>query len=262
MNTAFPSLSTARAVAPPAPGPVPPAIRFDGAGRSYRDGTGVHDALRHVSVSLPEASFTAVMGPSGSGKTTLLNLAAGLDTPTRGRVLVGGHDLGALGPDDRTCFRRDHIGMVFQAYNLVEHLTVEENIALPVTLAGRRPDAGWLTALTGMVGLGGLEGRRPGELSGGQAQRVALARALFTRPTVVLADEPTGALDARTADRVLTLLRTTARELRQTVVVVTHDARVAATADRVLFISDGDLVDHLDAPTTDTVAARFAEVTR
>ncbi|NPC96683.1 ABC transporter ATP-binding protein [Nocardioides sp. zg-DK7169] len=214
-------------------------------------------ALRGVSLTLDTGSFTAVMGPSGSGKSTLLHCAAGLDVPTSGRVVVGERDISALSPDALTRFRRDHIGFVFQAYNLVPHLSVADNVQLPAMLAGREPDLHWQAELLEAVGLTGMEQRRPGELSGGQAQRVAIARALFARPTVVFADEPTGALDARTGAAVLTLLRDTARDLGQTVVMVTHDAQVAATAEQVLFLSDGRLVDHLLDPTAQTVADRM-----
>ncbi|WP_231123752.1 ABC transporter ATP-binding protein [Nocardioides sambongensis] len=197
------------------------------------------------------------MGPSGSGKSTLLACAAGLETPTRGQVVIGGRDISRLAPDPLTRFRRDHVGFVFQAYNLVDHLTVIENVTLPVVLAGRQPDSAWLEELLRRVGLDGLESRLPGELSGGQAQRVAIARALFTRPDIVLADEPTGALDSRTAEQVLSLLRSVARELDQTVVLVTHDAAVAAGSDVVLFLADGRLVDHVQRPTAAQVAARM-----
>ncbi|HTW14652.1 MAG TPA: ABC transporter ATP-binding protein [Nocardioides sp.] len=225
--------------------------------KSYPHRTDPVPALRGVSLSLTNGSFTAVMGPSGSGKSTLLACAAGLDLPTSGRVVVGERDISTLSPDALTRFRRDHVGFVFQAYNLVDHLTVIDNITLPVVLAGRTPDVEWLARLLGTVGLAGLEQRLPGELSGGQAQRVAIARALYTRPDVVFADEPTGALDSRSAAVVLDVLRSTARALGQTVVVVTHDPQVAAAADRVLFLADGLLVDELERPDAEQVAARM-----
>ncbi|WP_244931016.1 ABC transporter ATP-binding protein [Nocardioides sp. W7] len=225
--------------------------------KSYPHRTEPVPALRGVSLTLTSGSFTAVMGPSGSGKSTLLSCAAGLDVPTGGQVVVGEYDISRMSADALTRFRRDHVGFVFQAYNLVDHLSVADNITLPVVLAGREPDAAWLAELVGTVGLTGLERRLPGELSGGQAQRVAIARALFTRPDVVFADEPTGALDSRTAAVVLDVLRSTARALGQTVVVVTHDPQVAAAADRVLFLADGLLVDQLDQPTAEQVAARM-----
>jgi putative ABC transport system ATP-binding protein len=219
-------------------------------------------ALRGVSLALAPGSFTAVMGPSGSGKSTLLSCAAGLDTPSSGRILVGEREIGTLSSDALTRFRREHVGFVFQSYNLIGHLTVADNIRLPMVLAGREADPRWLAELVADVGLRGLEDRRPGELSGGQAQRVAIARALLPRPTVILADEPTGALDSRTGAQVLEVLRATARRLGQTVVVVTHDPRVAAAADRVLFLADGRLVDHLDAPTVEQITARMVALGR
>ncbi|NKY40957.1 ABC transporter ATP-binding protein, partial [Cellulomonas septica] len=206
--------------------------------KTYRGATEVH-ALRGVSITLRPGSLTAIMGQSGSGKSTLLNCAAGLDVPTSGRVVIGGRDLTGLSADELTRFRRDHVGFVFQAYNLVGHLTVAENIQLPVLLAGRVPDLRWQAQLLAALGLHGVEERLPGHLSGGQAQRVAIARALFTRPEVVFADEPTGALDSRSSAQVLGLLRDTAAALGQTVVLVTHDSRVAATAERVVLIADG-----------------------
>ncbi|GAB2876402.1 ABC transporter ATP-binding protein [Nocardioides pacificus] len=230
--------------------------------KQYGAGPGAVHALRGVSLTLESGSFTAVIGPSGSGKSTLLHCAAGLDTPTSGRIIVGERDISALSPDALTRFRRDHVGFVFQAYNLIPHLSVADNIQLPMVLAGRAPDLAWQAELLEAVGLAGMAGRRPGELSGGQAQRVAIARALFPRPTVVFADEPTGALDARTGEAVLTLLRDTARRIRQTVVLVTHDAHVAAAAERVLFLSDGRLVDQLVDPTAPAVADRMLGLER
>ncbi|WP_127783758.1 ABC transporter ATP-binding protein [Rhodococcus sp. X156] len=238
------------------------ALRLVDVHKQYTGASGAVHALRGVSLTLDAGSFTAVMGPSGSGKSTLLHCAAGLDVPTSGRVTVGERDISTLAPDALTRFRRDHVGFVFQAYNLVPHLSVADNIQLPVMLAGREPDRGWQAELLDAVGLAGMADRRPGELSGGQAQRVAIARALFSRPTVVFADEPTGALDARTGTAVLTLLRDTARQLGQTVVVVTHDAAVAATAEQVLFLSDGRLVDQLSNPTAKTVAERMLGLER
>jgi len=230
--------------------------------RTYPDGARTVAALAGVSLALAPGSFTAVMGPSGSGKSTLLNCAAGLDRPSAGRVVVGGSDLTAMSPDAVTRLRRDRIGFVFQAYNLVGHLTVAENIALPLLLGGRAPDAHLRRYLMAAVGLDGTADRLPGELSGGQAQRVAIARALITRPAVVFADEPTGALDSHTGDQVLDVLRTTASTLDQTLVLVTHDAHVAAAADRVLFLADGLIAGHLDAPTTEQVTARMIELGR
>ncbi len=247
-------------VHPPVPGVPGTALRLIDVAKTYAGGS-VH-ALRGVSLTLETGSFTAVMGPSGSGKSTLLHCAAGLDVPTSGRVTVGDSDISALSADALTRFRRDHIGFVFQAYNLIPHLSVADNVQLPVVLAGRTPDLAWQAELLDAVGLAGLADRRPGELSGGQAQRAAIARALFSRPTVVFADEPTGALDARTGTAVLTLLRETARRLGQTVVMVTHDAQVAAAAEEVLFLSDGRLVDRLAEPTVQAVADRMIGLER
>lgn len=246
----------------PPPTTTTSALRLVDVGKRYPNGGEVNDALRGVSLTLAPGSFTAVMGPSGSGKSTLLHLAAGLDTPTRGRVVVGGREINGLGADALTRFRREHVGFVFQAYNLIDHLTVLDNVALPLLLAGQRPEPLWQERLLDAVGLHGLGDRRPVELSGGQAQRVALARALVTRPDIVFADEPTGALDSHTADQVLALLRDTAHDLHQTVVLVTHDPRVATTAERVLFLADGRLVDELEAPTAERIADRLTAVGR
>jgi putative ABC transport system ATP-binding protein len=237
--------------------PSTPAVELSDVRESYRSGPQTTPALQGVTLTLAEGSVTAVVGASGSGKSTLLNCAAGLDTPTSGRVVVGGRDISTLSPDALTRFRREHIGFVFQAYNLVGHLTVAENIALPLLLAGRPVDEAWQAHLVDATGLGGLLGRLPAELSGGQAQRVAIARALVVRPTVVFADEPTGALDSRTGTAVLDLLGSTARDLGQTVVVVTHDSRVAAAADHVLVLDDGRVVDRLVSATADQVNARL-----
>ncbi|VXB50480.1 ABC transporter [Arthrobacter sp. 9V] len=203
-------------------------------------------ALGGVSLSLQRGSFTAIMGPSGSGKSTLLHCAAGLDTPTSGSIRLGGTEVTGLSKSALTAFRRDHVGFVFQAYNLLPALSVEENISLPLLLAGGSVEKGWLDFLLHSVGLEAHSGRRPSELSGGQQQRVAIARALITRPYVVFGDEPTGALDSRSGKQVLDLLAHTARELEQTVVVVTHDPVVAAHADRVIFLADGAFAGHLD----------------
>jgi len=232
------------------------AVRLIDIHKTYPGRDPVH-ALRGVSLELLAGSVTAVVGQSGSGKSTLLNCAAGLDTPSRGAVLVGGHDLTVLRPDDLTRFRREHVGFVFQSYNLIGHLTALENVRLPLLLAGRAVDAAWESSLLEFLGVADLTDRLPGELSGGQAQRVAIARALITRPAVVFADEPTGALDSRTGAAVLQVLHDTATELRQTVVVVTHDARVAAAAERVVVLADGLVVDQLESPSAEQVTARL-----
>jgi putative ABC transport system ATP-binding protein len=238
------------------------AVRLADVHKSYSSGPSAVHALRGVSLALPTGSITAVMGPSGSGKSTMLNVAAGLDVPTSGSVVVGDRDISALSADALTRFRREHIGFVFQAYNLVGHLSVLDNIQLPVLLAGGEPDHAWQAEIIEAVGLEGLEERRPGELSGGQAQRVAIARALLTRPTVVFADEPTGALDSRTGTQVLGVLLGTARRLGQTVVMVTHDPQVASAAEQVLFLADGRVVDHVDSPRVEDITARMIELGR
>jgi putative ABC transport system ATP-binding protein len=222
---------------------------------------GVH-ALRGVTVDFPRGTFTAVMGPSGSGKSTLLHCAAGLDRPTSGRVVLAGEDVSTLREPRLTMVRRAHVGFVFQAFNLVDALTVWDNVLLPQRLAGVRPDQAYARELLDRVGLGARAKASPGQLSGGQKQRVALAPALASRPAVIFGDEPTGALDLATGREVLGLLRRSVDELGATVVMVTHDAAAAARADRVVFLADGLLAGELHAPTTDRVAARMTELTR
>ncbi|WP_371481819.1 ABC transporter ATP-binding protein [Kitasatospora sp. NBC_00315] len=214
-------------------------------------------ALDHVTVEFPAGRFTAIMGPSGSGKSTLMHCAAGLDTLTSGSAHLGGTELGTL--DDRrlTLLRRERIGFVFQAFNLVPTLTVRENITLPLDLAGTAPDQRWLDTLIGVTGLGDRLHHRPGELSGGQQQRVAVARALAGRPEVVFADEPTGNLDSRSGAEVLGLLRTAVDGMGGCVVMVTHDPVAAGYADGVLFLADGRLVDRMPSPTADGVLDRM-----
>jgi len=237
------------------------AVQLVDVHKSYAGAAPVH-ALRGVSLGFARGSLTAVMGQSGSGKSTLLHVAAGLDVPNRGQVVVGGHDIAGLSSDQLTRFRREQVGFVFQSYNLVGHLDVRTNIELPLILGGHEPDRTWLAHLTEALGLTGLEHRLPGELSGGQAQRVAIARALVTRPTVIFADEPTGALDSRTGAQVLSLFRETARRLGQTVVLVTHDSVVAAAAERVVFLADGVVVADVAAPTVEQVTAQMLELGR
>ncbi|GAA4239547.1 ABC transporter ATP-binding protein [Actinomadura meridiana] len=217
-------------------------------------------ALDGVSVGLRRGSFTAIMGPSGSGKSTLLQCAAGLDRPSSGSVELDGVELTSLGERERTRLRRRRIGFVFQAYNLLPALTVRDNVALPLRLAGRRPKRRTVEEVLRRVGLGDRMRSRPGELSGGQQQRVAIARALVARPAVLFGDEPTGALDTGTAREVLGLLRETVRETGQTVVMVTHDPIAAAHADRALFLADGRLVGELDQPTVEQVAAQMTRL--
>jgi putative ABC transport system ATP-binding protein len=210
--------------------------------RRYGEGDTAVDALRGVSVDVPRGQLTAVMGPSGSGKSTLMHILAGLDKPTVGSVTVAGTEITTLGDTDLTKLRREHIGFVFQFFNLLPMLTAEENVTLPLSIAGERPEAGWYADLIRSVGLGDRLSHRPAELSGGQQQRVAIARALVSRPTVVFADEPTGNLDSKTGGEILELLRHSVHDLGQTVVMVTHEPRAAAIADRVLFLADGLIV--------------------
>ncbi|MFC5722857.1 ABC transporter ATP-binding protein [Streptomyces gamaensis] len=210
-------------------------------------------ALDRVSVSFREGEFTAIMGPSGSGKSTLMHCAAGLDSADSGSVRVGTTELGGLDDRQLTRLRRDRIGFVFQAFNLLPTLTALENITLPMTIAGRRPDPQWLDRVISMVGLSERLGHRPAQLSGGQQQRVAVARALAPRPAIVFADEPTGNLDSRAGAEVLGFLRESVRELGQSVVMVTHDPVAASYADRVVFLADGRLVDEMACPSPDRV---------
>jgi putative ABC transport system ATP-binding protein len=214
-------------------------------------------ALNDVSLTVAPGTFLAVMGPSGSGKSTLMHCAAGLDTPTRGSVRVGEIELSGLSETRRTELRRERIGFVFQAYNLVPSLNILDNITLPLRLAGRRADRAWLGMIVERVGLSGYLHRRPAELSGGQQQRAAIARALVTRPAAVFADEPTGALDLRTAHAVLDLLRDLVDGLGQTVVMVTHDPAVAARAHLALVMADGRIVDTIAAPVAADLARRI-----
>jgi len=215
-------------------------------------------ALAGVSASFRRATFTAVMGPSGSGKSTLLHCAAGLDRPAAGQVIIDGTDLGGLDEEARTRLRRDRVGFVFQAYNLVSSLTAAQNVGLPLRLAGRRPDPAAVAGALDAVGLAGRAGHRPSELSGGEQQRVAVARALLSRPAVVFADEPTGALDTAASRQVLDLLRALVDQHERTVVLVTHDPVAAAHADRVLILNDGRIVDDLAGTTAERIAARTA----
>jgi len=217
--------------------------------RRYGEGDTAVDALRGVSLDIDRGRLTAVMGPSGSGKSTLMHILAGLDRPTSGAVTVAGVDVTRLDDAALTKLRRDHIGFIFQFFNLLPMLTAAENIALPLKLAGQKPDPDWLAELVETVGLGNRLGHRPSELSGGQQQRVAVARALVSRPSVMFADEPTGNLDSTTSGEILSLLRDSVDTLGQTTVMVTHDAHAAAIADRVLFLADGDVVRDLGPST-------------
>ncbi|WP_367325131.1 ABC transporter ATP-binding protein [Streptomyces sp. HUAS ZL42] len=235
----------------------PTAARVVDAVKMYGGGDTAVRALDGVTVDFPAGRFTAIMGPSGSGKSTLMHCAAGLDTLTSGTAHIGDVDLSSL--DDRrlTLLRRDRVGFVFQAYNLVPTLTVAENIRLPLDLAGAEGDAEWIDALVDVVGLRDRLHHRPSELSGGQQQRVAVARAFAGRPDVVFADEPTGNLDSRSGGEVLGLLGRAVRGMQRTVVMVTHDPVAAAHADEVLFLADGRLVDRMESPTADKVLDRM-----
>jgi putative ABC transport system ATP-binding protein len=213
--------------------------------RRYGEGAGAIEALRGVSLEVTGGQLVAVMGPSGSGKSTLMHTLAGLDTPTSGSVTIAGTEITTLDDDKLTLLRRQHIGFVFQFFNLLPMLSAEENIVLPLSIAGERADPAWLSELLQKTGLGGRRTHRPAELSGGEQQRVAIARALITRPTILFADEPTGNLDSKTGGEILDLLRDSADAYGQTIVMVTHDPRAASIADRILFIADGKIVNEL-----------------
>jgi putative ABC transport system ATP-binding protein len=243
----------------PAPETSPPiAARAVDVVKTYGRGEATVHALAGADVAIPAGAFTAVMGPSGSGKSTLVHALAGLDTIDSGQVLLGDTDLTTLSERDRTLLRRERLGFVFQAFNLVPSLSAAENIALPLTLAGKRPDPAWRAELVELLGLGRRLDHRPAQLSGGQQQRVAVGRALIARPELVFADEPTGNLDSRSGAALLTFLRDATRSLGQTIVMVTHDPVAASYADRVVFLADGRIVDELPAPTPETVLARMA----
>jgi putative ABC transport system ATP-binding protein len=216
-----------------------------GVGRTYGDGDTAVQALRGVDVEIPIGQMTAVMGPSGSGKSTLMHILAGLDKPTSGSVYIEGTDITTLTDTELTKLRRKHIGFIFQFFNLLPMLTARENVLLPLTIAGEKPDPKWFDDLVERVGLTDRLRHRPAELSGGQQQRVAIARALVSRPTVVFADEPTGNLDSTTSGEILELMRMSVEVYGQTTVMVTHDAAAAAMADRVLFLADGRIVTEL-----------------
>ncbi|HEU0305272.1 MAG TPA: ABC transporter ATP-binding protein [Gaiellaceae bacterium] len=224
--------------------------------RRYGEGDTAVDALRGVSLDVARGKLTAVMGPSGSGKSTLMHILAGLDKPTSGSVSIDGTNVTTLGDTALTKLRRRHIGFVFQFFNLLPMLSAEENVRLPLTIAGKKPDKAWFEDLLDQVGLTDRRSHRPSELSGGQQQRVAIARALVSQPTVVFADEPTGNLDSATSGEILQLMRQSVDELGQTTVMVTHDPRAAAIADRILFLGDGLIVkDVVGATQADVISA-------
>jgi putative ABC transport system ATP-binding protein len=236
------------------------AARADNAWKVYGSGEARVVALHGVTVELARGRFTAIMGPSGSGKSTLMHCLAGLDSLTDGRAFVGEVELGRLSDTELTLLRRTRIGFVFQAFNLVPTLTSEENITLPLALAGRKPDPGWFDEVIATVGLGDRLGHRPSELSGGQQQRVAVARALVSKPAIVFADEPTGNLDSRSGGEILDFLRRAVDGMGQTVVMVTHDPGAAAHSDHVVFLADGRVVDQLADPTADRVLDTIRKV--
>jgi putative ABC transport system ATP-binding protein len=233
------------------------AARAVDATKVYGKGEAEVRALDGVSVDFATSRFTAIMGPSGSGKSTLMHTLAGLDSLTSGSVSIGDVDLGTLNDKKLTKLRRDRIGFIFQAFNLIPTLTAAENISLPMKLAGRKPDQAWFDNVVATVGLGNRLNHRPSELSGGQQQRVAVARALVSRPHIIFADEPTGNLDSRTGAEILAFMRQAVREFGQTIVMVTHDPVAASYADRAVFLADGRVVDDLTDPTADSVFDRM-----
>ena len=229
--------------------------------RRYGEGDTAVDALRGVSLDVAKAKLTAVMGPSGSGKSTLMHILAGLDRPTAGDVAIDGTNINRLNDTDLTKLRRRHVGFIFQFFNLLPMLTAEENIFLPLSIAGRKIDKAWTDELIAKVGLSDRRTHRPSELSGGQQQRVAIARALVSQPTVVFADEPTGNLDSKTSGEILELMRESVDSYGQTTVMVTHEPRAAAIADRILFIADGVIVKELHGADEHQVLAAVEEIT-
>ena len=231
-----------------------------GATKIYGSGDTEVRALDAIDVSFEQGRFTAIMGPSGSGKSTLMHCMAGLDTVTDGQVFIGDTDLSTLSERDLTLLRRDSVGFVFQAFNLVPTLTAIENITLPMDLAGRAGDRGWVDEVVGATGLGDRVKHRPSELSGGQQQRVAVARALAGRPQIIFADEPTGNVDSNTGAEILDFMGRAVTEMGQTIVMVTHDAAVAARADRVVFLVDGKIVDELTDPTPEGIRDRMTRL--
>jgi putative ABC transport system ATP-binding protein len=228
--------------------------------RRYGEGDTAVDALRGVTLEVQQGKLTAVMGPSGSGKSTLMHILAALDRPTSGSVWIAGTQLGELSDTEITKLRRKHIGFVFQFFNLLPMLTAEENVLLPLTIAGEKPDKAWREELLKKVGLADRRTHRPAELSGGQQQRVAIARALVSKPTVVFADEPTGNLDSATSAEILELMRDSVDSFGQTTVMVTHDARAAAIADRILFLADGLIVKDLGSASENDVILAMQEL--
>ena len=236
------------------------AVASTDVSRRYGEGDAAVDALRGVTVDIPEGQFTAVMGPSGSGKSTLMHILAGLDRPTDGSVTIAGREITTMGDQELTLLRREHIGFIFQFFNLLPMLTAEENIVLPLRLAGQKVDRAWVDEILGKVGLDDRREHRPAQLSGGQQQRVAIARALVSKPTVMFADEPTGNLDSHTGEEILGLMRESVETYGQTTVMVTHEARAASMADRILFLADGLIVRDQGRSSPDDVLTAMKEV--
>ena len=254
-------MTTTEPTAPSPSGPTPPtlAARAFDAVKVYGSGDTEVRALDGVTCGFEQGRFTAIMGPSGSGKSTLMHCVAGLDSLTSGAVYIGDTDLTSLKERELTQLRRDRIGFVFQAFNLVPTLTAAENISLPMDLAGRKPDSAWVDEVVSTVGLGDRLGHRPSELSGGQQQRVAVARALAARPDIIFADEPTGNLDSRAGAEILGFMSRAVKDLGQTIVMVTHDPVAAGYADRALFLADGRIVDEMAGPTAQRVLDRMKQ---
>jgi putative ABC transport system ATP-binding protein len=239
-----------------------PVVTAQGLTRRYGEGETAVDALRGVSLDVSTGKLTAVMGPSGSGKSTLMHILAGLDKPTGGEVSIAGTGLTDLNDTDLTKLRREHIGFIFQFFNLLPMLNAEENVLLPLSIAGEKPDKAWVAELMKKIGLQDRRTHRPSELSGGQQQRVAIGRALVSRPTIVFADEPTGNLDSTTSAEILELMRDSVDGYGQTTVMVTHDARAAAIADRILFLADGKIVKDVGPSDAGDVIAVMEELSR
>ncbi|MGP5194555.1 ABC transporter ATP-binding protein [Arthrobacter rhombi] len=234
------------------------AVSARGLTKVYGSGSTAVHALAGVDIGFQAGRFTAIMGPSGSGKSTLMHCLAGLDSATSGSIMIAGQDITSMNDDQLTRLRREKIGFVFQSFNLVPTLSAEQNILLPLQLAGKKHDAGWLATVVDTLGITDRLSHKPHELSGGQQQRVAVARALLTRPAVVFGDEPTGNLDSRTGAEVLSLMRSSVREMGQTIIMVTHDPAAAGYADEVVLMRDGELVGHLSDPTPERVTSALA----